>query len=349
MTHPTAKKITFVSNGRRMARLPNQLAAHFDTSSLALDELRFRKPGEITIVDIDLRDPSQVQTVKQWLDGRPSHGKVIVAIDNKASRIQTIQAYALGATLVISGTMDWNTVRSHLSGGVASLDTDGRADNAPGFRALHGMFATAESGKAPEPELIKEASTEVVAELGRVGLEKFLDVIRQHHSQTYQHCLTVTAIAAAFGKHLGFSRHDTETLAFAGLLHDVGKSKIPIRILEKPSALEESEAELMKSHPMLGHELLRNHPDFSGDMLDMVLHHHEYLDGSGYPHGLKGNQISDLVRMITIADVYGALIERRAYKMPLSGMYALEILRAMGGKLDGALVGEFAPVVQNLA
>ena len=347
MTHPTAKKITFVSSGRRISRLPILLATHFDTNSLALDELRFHQPGEITVVDIDLRDPSQVQTVKQWLDGRPSHGKIIVAIDDKASRIQTIQAHALGATSVISGTMDWNTIRSHLAR--TPLDTDGRAENAPGFRALHGMFATAESGKAPEPELIKEASTEVVAELGRVGLEKFLDVIRQHHSQTYQHCLTVTAIAAAFGKHLGFSRHDTETLAFAGLLHDVGKSKIPVEILEKPSALEESEAEVMKSHPMLGHEILRNHPDFSGDMLDMVLHHHEYLDGSGYPHGLKGNEISDLVRMITIADVYGALIERRAYKMPLSGINALEILRAMDGKLDRALVGEFAPVVQNLA
>jgi HD-GYP domain-containing protein (c-di-GMP phosphodiesterase class II) len=79
------------------------------------------------------------------------------------------------------------------------------------------------------------------------------------------------------------------------------------------------------------------------------LHHHEYLDGSGYPHGLKGNEISDLVRMVTIADVYGALIERRAYKMPLSGMNAFEILCAMDGKLDRALVGEFAPVVQNLA
>src|SRR5262245_40474688 len=114
MTHPTAKKITFVSSGRRMARLPNQLAAHFDTSSLALDELRSRKPGEITIVGFGLRDPSQVQTVKQWLDGRPSRCKIIVAIDDRASRIQTIQAHALGATLVISGTMDWNTVYSHL-------------------------------------------------------------------------------------------------------------------------------------------------------------------------------------------------------------------------------------------
>lgn len=118
--------------------------------------------------------------------------------------------------------------------------------------------------------------------------------------------MTVTVIAAAFGKHLGFNDHDTKTVALAGLMHDIGKSKISIEILEKPSKLDESEEGLMKLHPMLGYEMLHNQPDFSGDMLDMVAHHHEYLDGSGYPHGLKGNEISDLIRIITIADVYTA-------------------------------------------
>ena len=76
-------------------------------------------------------------------------------------------------------------------------------------------------------------------------------------------------------------------------------------------------------------------------MLDMVVHHHEYLDGSGYPHGLQGSEIADLVRVITISDVFGALIERRSYKPPLSGDAAYKILVDMGPKLDRDLVREF--------
>jgi HD-GYP domain-containing protein (c-di-GMP phosphodiesterase class II) len=82
------------------------------------------------------------------------------------------------------------------------------------------------------------------------------------------------------------------------------------------------------------------------EMLDIVLHHHEYLDGSGYPDGLRGDQISDLVRIMTIADVFGALIENRPYRPPLSGEAAFQILLDMGPKLDRDLVREFRPVAR---
>jgi HD-GYP domain-containing protein (c-di-GMP phosphodiesterase class II) len=88
---------------------------------------------------------------------------------------------------------------------------------------------------------------------------------------------------------------------------------------------------------------LRGVQGLDPDMLDMVLHHHEYLDGSGYPHGLEANDLSDLVRMMTIADVFGALIERRTYKFPSSGKAAYQILENMGPKLDLDLVREFRP------
>ena len=77
------------------------------------------------------------------------------------------------------------------------------------------------------------------------------------------------------------------------------------------------------------------------EMLDMVVHHHEYVDGSGYPHGLQGSEISDLVRLITISDVFAALVERRTYKAPLSGVAAYQNLLNMGSKLDKDLVREF--------
>jgi putative nucleotidyltransferase with HDIG domain len=345
------KKISVVSDRRdRLDDLRNQLAGCFDANYIALDDLLLCQPNEITLVDINLRNSSHVQTIKQWLNSRPADGKLIVGIDDEDSRIQLTQAHALGATSVLSRPSNGAYPHLNLLGTLKALCPDHLSNrHAAGFRALQEIFLAAGSGKVPEPTSIKMASAEIVADLERVGLEEFLCAIRRHHSQTYQHCLTVTAVAAAFGEHLGFNHHDTEMLAFAGLLHDIGKSKIPIELLEKPSTLSESEAKLMQLHPRLGFELLHDRPDFSRDMLDMVLHHHEYLDGSGYPDGLKGNEISDLVRIITIADVYTALIERRAYKEPLSGKRAFEILRSMDGKLDDALLREFGPVVRELS
>jgi HD-GYP domain-containing protein (c-di-GMP phosphodiesterase class II) len=85
-------------------------------------------------------------------------------------------------------------------------------------------------------------------------------------------------------------------------------------------------------------------PGLQAEMLDMVVHHHEYLDGSGYPHGIKANELSDLVRSMTIADIFGALIERRSYKQPMSGEAAYRVLMDMGSKLDPDLVREFQPI-----
>ena len=102
----------------------------------------------------------------------------------------------------------------------------------------------------------------------------------------------------------------------------------------------------MKKHPQFGFDALGTVQGLPAEMLDMVVHHHEYLDGSGYPHGLHASEISDLVRIITIADVFGALIERRSYRPPFSGSAAFQVLLDMGPKLDKDLVREFRPVAQ---
>ena len=98
----------------------------------------------------------------------------------------------------------------------------------------------------------------------------------------------------------------------------------------------------MRMHPEYGLEaLLKSEEAVQPEMRDIVVHHHEYLDGSGYPHGLQANEISDLVRIMTISDVYGALIERRSYKPSLSSQQAYDLLLEMGPKLDKDLLREF--------
>ena len=126
------------------------------------------------------------------------------------------------------------------------------------------------------------------------------------------------------------------------MLHDVGKAMVPVAILEKPGPLDPDEMAVMKKHPEYGLQALKCGAGLQPEMIDIVAHHHEYLDGSGYPHGLQANEISDLVRIMTICDVYSALIEQRAYKPPLSSQKAYELLLDMGPKLDKDLVREFS-------
>lgn len=304
---------------------------------------------------MDLRHSARVSRVRHWLSRRPHHGKALFAIDRR-SRHEEIQAYAIGATGVISRPVDGEALMWKLSDELRSI-----ADMSPrregGFfdeitacvDALQNMFAAVVSGQAPDTRMLRVASAEIVTRIEAEGLAHWLDVIRQHHSQTYQHSLLVTAVAVSFGKLLGFGKVDRERLASAGLLHDLGKARVPIEILEKPTALTEEEIGVMRTHPELGFEALQSAQGLSREMLDMVLHHHEYLDGSGYPHGLRANEISDLVRIITIADIFGALMERRPYKAPMSGPAAYGYLQDMGPKLERGLVAAFHPLAHSIS
>jgi len=100
----------------------------------------------------------------------------------------------------------------------------------------------------------------------------------------------------------------------------------------------------MRRHPVIGHELLKDIADISPEILDGVRHHHEFLDGSGYPDGLKAPQISDLVRLLTISDIFAALIESRPYRPAMPRQRAYSILRGMDGKLERSLVKAFRNV-----
>jgi HD-GYP domain-containing protein (c-di-GMP phosphodiesterase class II) len=121
----------------------------------------------------------------------------------------------------------------------------------------------------------------------------------------------------AFAQHLGMREDDQRRLARAALLHDVGKAFIPVAILDKPGVLTDEEMIEIRKHPRLGYDALAAQGGFPPEMLDVVLHHHEFLDGTGYPDGLRGDQISDIVRLTTIVDIYAALVEKRAYRLPL--------------------------------
>jgi putative nucleotidyltransferase with HDIG domain len=345
--------VSIVAESRgRLADLYAALSGDVAADYLRLEDLPHSRPYDTAVLDLDLRKGSDIQAIKTWLSHRPQPGAVILCVDDATSHHQLTQARALGATTVVQRPLDAARLRKILSGlhhSPAPSPEPASDDPSQDLATIQDIFEAARAGQSPTFDFTARAGARIVDKLHEIGLANYLLAIRNHHSRTYTHCLTVTAVAAAFGILLGFGRKDTERLAVAGLLHDIGKSQIPLAILEKPVALDERENTIMQAHVVFGYDMLRDTPGLPEDTLDLVLHHHEYLDGSGYPHRLQDEQISDLTRMLTIADVYGALIEPRSYKPPMSGLAALGVLQELGPKLDRTLVRVFAPLAHKLS
>jgi putative nucleotidyltransferase with HDIG domain len=348
-------RLSFIGDSTFEAdRLRRQLAGIFDVQFVDPARLREEKPDRFTVVSTNLHDASLLLDIKEWMRSKPRGGKVIF-VTTPNSRMEATQAFALGATDVVSQPIDTKELLKKLWSDFTALagdKSDFKAHDHGGAAAaqdsLQEIFASACLGEAIKPTMIVSASAAVVNEIESRGLSSWINAVRKHHSQTYQHCLLVTGVATAFGQHLGLSQADRSRLSFAGMLHDIGKARIPVAILEKPGPLNGDEIDIMRKHPEYGLEALSKSADELGpEMRDIVIHHHEYLDGSGYPHGLQGNEIADLVRIMTIADVYGALIERRAYKPPMSSQQAYDVLHEMGPKLDKDLVREFRFVTKG--
>ena len=191
-------------------------------------------------------------------------------------------------------------------------------------------------------DALKQGGDAVIEAVGRARIRVWLDVVWRYDDVTYQHCLLVAGLASAFSRAIGLSLESQRLLAQAALVHDIGKAHVPHAILTKTGRLSAAEMTVMQSHVTIGHAMLFNQDGFEPNLLDIVRHHHEYLDGSGYPDRLRGAEISQFVRMVTICDIYAALIERRPYKAPMAAPAALAALAALGPKLDTGLLGAFA-------
>jgi putative nucleotidyltransferase with HDIG domain len=345
-------QVTVVADTRaQVDELPDQLAGMLDIQVTSIQEALRSNPGAVTLLDIDLTKSALLPRVGEWLRRKPAHAKAIFLIDG-ASHLQRVRASSLGATDILLRPLNGHDFVAKLLGDVTSVSVDSANDvirKSPAVRiaidSLRDIFSSACLGGRLDTPSVEKASDQIVSDVEAQGIATWIETVRTHHSATYQHCLLVTGLAVAFGQQIKASKADQQRLCFAGMLHDIGKARVPLAILEKPGRLTDAELDVMKRHPQFGLDALGTAAGLPAEMLDMVIHHHEYLDGSGYPHGLSDREISDLVRMITIADVFGALIERRSYKPPLSATEAYAILSDMGPKLDKDLVRAFRPVI----
>ncbi|WP_428719005.1 HD-GYP domain-containing protein [Undibacterium curvum] len=194
-------------------------------------------------------------------------------------------------------------------------------------QAVYSMFSEARMGKAVDmggaQALVEEISDSVMRNPGAlIGLAR----LKTKDDYTYMHSIAVCALMVALSKQLGLNDEQTREAGVAGLLHDIGKMMVPGDILNKPGKLTDEEFVSVKEHPAAGHKLLLDAQGVSAISLDVCLHHHEKMDGTGYPDRLKGEEISLFARMGAVCDVYDAITSNRPYKQ---GWCPAESLRKM--------------------
>ncbi|WP_238231707.1 MULTISPECIES: HD-GYP domain-containing protein [Methylobacterium] len=255
------------------------------------------------------------------------------------------EAQSLGATACLPATLDPSVVVEALFRQIHPEDTIAelivRRHVARTGELINSMFHTAETGGI-DMEEVERGLDPVMDAVKDGGLTGWLEVVRMHDDITFQHCLLVAGLTAGFARSLRLSGGDSQRMVRAALVHDVGKSRIPAAILNKPGRLDPDERTVMRTHAAIGHEILLASGSCDAITLAVTRHHHEMLDGSGYPDGLSGSAIGDPVRLLTICDIYAALIERRPYKAPMPESEALRVLQSMEGKLEAGLVDAFA-------
>lgn len=153
-----------------------------------------------------------------------------------------------------------------------------------------------------------------------------LTKIKHQDEYTAEHCINVSILSAAFGKHLGLLEGEIRTLALCGLLHDVGKTRIPDEILNKPGALTPAEFKIMREHTTHGRTILMGTSNSLSAAVDVAYNHHERMDGQGYPRGLGAHQIPYFAKIVGLVDTYDAITSNRVYDKGRASMQALDII-----------------------
>jgi putative nucleotidyltransferase with HDIG domain len=196
------------------------------------------------------------------------------------------------------------------------------------------------------PEKIHETKNSVNAMLSGVISNKItiasLIKVSAYDYYTYTHCVNVGVYSVGLGKEIGLSPKELERIGAGAILHDLGKAKVDINIVNKPGRLTDEEFIEMKKHPVYGYEILKAQFENDEIVLTSVRHHHEKMNGSGYPDGIMGDNLSLYARVVAVCDIFDALTTKRSYKPALSTFEALNLMKSkMLAELDTKLLTYF--------
>lgn len=341
-------------NSKRSIKLFNDISALYWVEKIGLDEFREKTESTdcVILVDCNISSKESIMKLKEIIKETKSGHKILFLIDGY-NVLQTVQSEALGGSRVASKAIPTGRLVKVIGemmreihgpeGGDAPSDMKHVLD----YTTLinQEVVSISLAGKRLPKKAIEAVADQIIKTIKKHGLESWLEAVTHYHRHTHRHCMMVTGLAIAFGQHLQLAEEDIRLLAVAGLLHDIGKSRIPIRVLEKTGELTDEESDLVQRHPAFSYDILKRDGQFSPIIANAAAQHHEYLDGSGYPQGLSGRQINPLVRMLTIVDIYANLTEARTGKEADSAHLAYQKLGEMDRQLDKKMLTHFRPVV----
>lgn len=326
--------------------------------------------GSVQVVASAGRERSYVDGLTvTWRDGPQSTGPTGQAIrsgrsvvNNHASDSAQFRAwrtrateFGLGASLAVplngrDGALGALAVYSRAADGFGPEEVELFEEFARNLvfgiesRRTRAAYEASAAALAAQETKLRKALTDALAAMA--------GMLEQRDPYTAGHQKHVASLAVAIGRELGLSEDRLEALNLAAIVHDIGKIEVPVEILTKPARLSKAEFALIKHHPEIGYNLL-SRIDFPWPIAEIIRQHHEYLDGSGYPHGLSGDAILPEARILTVADIVESISSDRPYRPALGLDEAIaEIKRLSGIRLDPAVVaaclavlarGEFHP------
>jgi len=348
-------ELVLISDGNAMhGSLLQRLPLFFSARLIDMKDLGPASIGPAKVVAVELAGATPVGLRRLSLALKHADEVDIICLVTKSERREVVQATSLGHVELFNKELGLralvNQVRASLSAPqdedqLAEAPVTSQAAFSNSTELLNELRLSAAIPSDVPMKVLNNTAEELSRAIVTDGLDGWMEAVKCHHSFTYRHSLHVAGLASAFAHVLGWPEEDCNLVTAGGLLHDIGKMRLPLSILDKPGRLSEEEAALVHKHPEFGREILKTQLHVSRELKKMAVQHHELLDGSGYPAGLSGDQIDTNVRLITICDIFSALTEKRAYKRALSPREAYGQLRAMGPKLDEHLVRKFRNVV----
>lgn len=196
-----------------------------------------------------------------------------------------------------------------------------------------------------------DASKSIASELlkaidDNAALAVDISMLKVSDEYTFKHSVDVATMSMVVAKQMGLTQEEVFDIGISGLLHDIGKSKIPPEILNKPGKLTDEEFAIMKQHSVYGYNILKANKEIKDTIKLAVLQHHEKINGQGYPMGISSPQICPFAKILSVIDIYDALVTKRPYKEAFSQRDAVEMLMAMTYELDmDALKGFLSSVI----
>ncbi|BAE49456.1 Response regulator [Paramagnetospirillum magneticum AMB-1] len=331
--------------------------ACFEDLREAVPHLR-REPPLALVVDESAKPFGGRETIRR-LRNMPSLKEVrIIATSGKVDSKLFSTAEELGCDAILSKPFRRSELISTISSlvnhsieaGWKRLGLYHRHALTSALQTFNGISDLIDRGEAVEYVAVREACSPLVDAVQRNDFKAILNGVRGHDNYSYVHSMRVATFLSLFGHAMGLKGEDLLLLSSGGLLHDIGKMSIPHEVLNKPGRLTDDEFAVMRGHVDSSAAYITQCPTMPKGVGLIAAQHHEKLDGSGYPNGLKGKELNELARMAAIVDVFSALTDRRCYKPPMEPENALKIMHdEMGSHLDTQMLRLFIDLLLSSA